>query len=83
MFKLLISRRAANTSKKLPQYVQDAVVLALEEIIDDPFLGKPLSRELSEMFSYRIGVYRIIYKVSVKEKKIRVLKIGHRSKVYN
>lgn len=57
--------------------------MAMEEIINDPFLGKPLSRELSDKLSFRIGVYRIVYKVSVKENTVRVLRIGHRSKVYN
>lgn len=83
MFKLLISIRAANAAKKLPYYVQDAVTLAMEEIVDDPFLGKPLSRELSDKLSFRVGVYRIVYTVSVKENTIRVLRIGHRSNVYN
>ena len=47
MFNLLISKRASNALKKLPYKHQDAIVLAFEDIVENPHLGKPLSRELS------------------------------------
>jgi len=83
MFRILISKRASNKLKKLSQNHQDAIILAFEEIADDPYLGKPLSRELLGKFSYRVGVYRIVYKVDQKDKKILVLRVGHRARVYN
>ena len=61
---------------------QKAIILALTEIKDDPFLGKPLTRELSGRFSFRVGIYRIVYKVNLKDKIIDILTAGHRATVY-
>lgn len=83
MFELLISRRASNQLKKLPKEHQKALILAFEEIIEEPLLGKPLTDELSAQFSFRVGAYRIVYKVNQKDNKILVLRVGHRGKVYN
>lgn len=83
MFNLLISKRASNALKKLPFKHQDAIVLAFEEIVENLYLGKPLSRELSDKLSFRVGIYRIIYKVNKKDNKILILRVRHRPKVYN
>ena len=63
-------------------YGENNLDSALFEIKEFPFIGKPLSRELTGSFSYRIGVYRIIYKVYEKEKLVRVMTAGHRATVY-
>ena len=83
MYKLLISSRARKDIKKLSKKYLSPVVEALQEIKENPLLGKPLTRELSGKFSYRVGVYRIIYKVNSKDKFVFVLTVGHRSTVYN
>lgn len=54
-----------------------------EDLKDDPLLGKALKRDLSGQFSYRIGVYRVTYKIYKKEKIVKILTVGHRSSVYN
>ena len=82
MFKLLISTRAQRRLKQLKQIHQEAILTALEEIKEDPFIGKPLTRELTGRFSFRVGVHRIIYKISQKDKTVSVLNAGHRNDVY-
>ncbi len=82
MFRLFISTRAKKRLKLLKLTHQEAILAALEEIKEDPFIGKPLTRELTGRFSFRVGVHRIIYKVSLSDKTIRVLNAGHRSDVY-
>jgi len=83
MFKLLISVRARKELKKLKRLHQEAIVAALEEIKDEPLAGKPLTRELTGRFSYKVGIFRIIYKVNLQNKTVRVISAGHRSMVYN
>ncbi len=56
---------------------------ALENIAKDPSLGKPLTRELRGRWSYRVGDYRIIYRIYVTEVVVLVLTIGHRKDVYS
>lgn len=82
MFRLLISTRAQRRLKQLKQNHQEAILSALEEIKENPFIGKPLTRELTGRFSFRVGVYRIIYKVGRNDKTVRVLNAGHRNDIY-
>ncbi len=82
MFRLLISTRAQKRLKLLKKTHQEAILSALEEIKENPFMGKPLTRELTGRFSFRVGVYRIIYIVSEGNKTVRVLNAGHRADVY-
>ena len=53
-----------------------------EELKDNPYLGKPLTREHEGKFSYKVGTYRVVYKIYEKEKRVFVLTAGHRSTVY-
>ena len=61
--------------------------LALEEIFEDlkeePLLGKKLSRDLTNRFSYRVGVFRIIYLLNEDDKTVTILTADHRERVYN
>jgi len=83
MYKIRISSRAEKEIKKISHPHQKAIILALAEIREEPFLGKPLTRELMGRFSFRVGIYRIIYKVNKKDKIIDVLTTGHRATVYD
>lgn len=82
MYKLRISLKAENEIKKISHPHQKAIILSLAEIKEEPLLGKPLTRELTGRFSFRVAVYRIIYKVNKKDKTIDILTIGHRATVY-
>jgi mRNA interferase RelE/StbE len=83
VYKLLIRSKAKDTLRKLPDKHRQALVEGLGDITAGSYLGKPLSRELSERFSYRVGVYRIIYKIDEQNKVVYVSSIGHRRSVYS
>lgn len=82
MYELRIYKHARREIKKMPRRYQNALLDGLNEIRENPFSGKPLVRKLVGKYSYRIGIYRIIYKVNKKDKIISVLTAGHRSGVY-
>lgn len=82
MFEVRISSRAEKQIKQIKKIYQTAILSALEELREDPLLGKPLTRELTGSFSIKIGVYRIIYKINKKDKIITILTAGHRATVY-
>lgn len=82
MYNLNISPRAQKRFKKFPKNYKKAVKEAIETIREEPFLGKPLSRELSGKFSYKVGTYRIIYKINQKDKFIEIITAGHRATIY-
>lgn len=83
MYKLIISAEAKRELKKMKWVYQEAIVAALEEIRHDPYVGKPLMRELLGKYSYRVGMYRIIYKIKESDKTVLVFTAGHRATVYN
>lgn len=83
MYGVKLTARAKRALKKLPESYKAAIALAIDELKEDPTLGKPLGRELTGKFSLRIGVLRIIYKVYKDDRMILVFNIDHRSKVYN
>ena len=82
MYKLHIASKAKKELRKISRIHQEAIISAFEELKEDPFIGKPLTRELTGRFSYRVGVYRIIYKINDKDKIVYVISAGHRSTVY-
>ena len=82
MYRLVISPRALRQLKNIKQIHKRAVKLALEDIKEDPEIGKNLTGELTGRFSYRVGVYRIIYKVNARDKSVSILIADHRSTVY-
>lgn len=82
MFEIRISSKTEKQIKRIKKIYQIALLSALEDLRDDPFTGKPLSKDLTKRFSYRINSYRIIYKINKKDKIVNILSAGHRSTVY-
>jgi mRNA interferase RelE/StbE len=65
--------------KKILTYLKDKI-----KPIDDPrSLGKSLSGELSGLWRYRVGDYRIIAKIEDDHFVILVTHVGHRKNVYD
>lgn len=73
--------------RKLGHTAQKRILNFLKEKImpsDDPrFSGKPLSGELTGLWRYRVGDYRIIAKIEDNNFIILVVHIGHRKNVYD
>lgn len=83
MFRIKLTARAKRELKYLSKRYGYSLAEIIEDLKENPFLGKPLVRELTGQYSYKVGIYRIIYKVNKKDKTILILTVGHRSKVYN
>ncbi|NRB11538.1 MAG: type II toxin-antitoxin system mRNA interferase toxin, RelE/StbE family [Rickettsiaceae bacterium] len=85
MFKVLWDKHSVNDlkkidytdAKKIIQKVEDHLAKAPEK------LGKPLSAEYKGLYRYRYRNYRIIYQLFKEEITITIVKVGHRSSVYD
>lgn len=55
---------------------------ALEEIQQDPFIGKPLKEPLQGFWSYRVSHYRVIYEIKSREIRVEVVDIDERKIIY-
>lgn len=82
MYRLIVAPQGQRELKKIKRYAKEAISLALDEIKEDPLLGKPLTRDLTGKFAYKVGVYRIIYKVNKTDKVVYIISAGHRSIAY-
>ena len=83
MFKIKLTAKAKRELKNLSKLDKLQVGEIIGEFKEDPLIGKPLSRELIRKFSYRVGVYRVIYLVNQEDKLVIILSVGHRGIVYN
>ncbi len=73
--------QAFKVLKKLPKEIIKRVLDKFDEVIEDPF--RYLEHyEGEDLYKFRIGDYRALVKVNIKEKSLLVQVFGHRSKVY-
>lgn len=72
--------------EKLDTQIQRQIQKFLRERLlpaENPrLLGKPLSGNLSEFWSYRIADYRVICKIEDKELVILIVRVAHRRHMY-
>ncbi len=83
MFKIKLTAKSKRELKNLSKLDKFRVGEIIEELKENPLIGKPLQRELIRRYSYRVGVYRIIYKINQEDKIVEVLSADHRLRVYN
>jgi len=62
--KLTYSEMARNQIMKLPPIIEKGIRVLLEELQDEPYLGKALQRDLTGYRSVPFKRYRVIYKIS-------------------
>ncbi len=80
-FELIFTKEFLKRLKRLDRQTQVRMLRELRILEVKPFVSKQLVGRLSELKSFRIGDYRVIYQVS--EQKIVIRTIGHRKKVYD
>jgi mRNA interferase RelE/StbE len=80
-FELIFTREFLKWLERLDKKTQIRILKELKILEDKPFASKQLVGRLSELKSFRVGDYRIIYQVS--EQTIVIRTIGHRKKVYD
>ena len=82
MFNIIFDKKAAVYFKKLDSENKIRIGKKLEDLKNNPELGKPLTGNLSGLWSLRIGKYRLIYQIKNQELVIFILDLGHRKNVY-
>lgn len=85
MAELLLTTRAKNDLKVLPQPIREAVLDTLTRLEGDPEgLGKEMRGRLRGLWSCRVGNYRILYTIEAGAKRTTVIvrAIRHRAAAY-
>ncbi len=73
---------AAKAIKKLDPTVRKRVRAAIDALCEDPHRGKPLQLTLKDLYSWRTGDWRIIYRIERQRIEIVHATVGHRREVY-
>ena len=81
MVKMTFWDKARKDLHRLGRPLRRQIVLVCKEIFDDFAIGKPLTGTLSGYRGHRMGVYRIVYKVTASSH-IEIVAIGHRKDIY-
>ncbi|MBW2603595.1 MAG: type II toxin-antitoxin system RelE/ParE family toxin [Deltaproteobacteria bacterium] len=80
-YKLRVTDEIVSLIRGMHPLLKRRIKAAFTEIIKDPYCGKALKEELSDLRSFRIKRFRIIYKVSIK-KEINIVALGPRKYIY-
>ena len=84
MFEIALDKQADKFLRKSEHILFDRIVKKLEELKINPVPhdSKRVQRYNDPTFRIRIGDYRALYRVNYEEKRIVVVKIDHRERVY-
>ena len=82
VFTVLLHPKAAKELEKIENATKARIVERLRDLRDNPErVGKILRH--SNFWSLRVGDYRAIYEINRSRRRVVVLFIGHRKKVYD
>jgi len=79
--RIRVSDETADLIKGLHPEIKRRVKSALKMILSDPDIGRPLKDELKKLHSYKVGRFRIIYKLSSRGI-VEIVAIGPRRTIY-
>jgi mRNA interferase RelE/StbE len=83
-YTVVFHRDAKKDIKKLHPQIRARVIGALEQIADNPKLhGAILLSGYVDTYRYRVGAYRVVYRVNDDELEVLILDAKPRGEVYN
>lgn len=82
MYQIVLSRIAEKDLDKVNKKYKPHIFAALFDLRKDPHLGKKLEGKFRDCYSFRVGFYRIIYKIYKTKLNILIIRIGPRQGVY-
>jgi len=68
--------------KKLPEHVRARLLLAIEDMMSNPYSGVRLRGDLGGLLRWRTGDYRIVYKIDEQKHLVVLIDVGPRKSVY-
>ncbi|HHF42548.1 MAG TPA: type II toxin-antitoxin system RelE/ParE family toxin [Candidatus Aminicenantes bacterium] len=83
-FEIIWHEKALGDLKALEKQISRKIIERIKNYlaVNPQKLGKPLKGILKGLYRYRLGDYRIIYTIDLAERKLIILHIAHRKKIY-
>ncbi len=82
MYRIEYSETSRNQIRTLDPFIKPIIKRRIEELKDNPFLGKQLERQLAGYYSYKARRFRIIYKIVPHAMTLQIHYVGHRKDIY-
>lgn len=82
-YKITFKRSVTKDFMNIPKQDVAKILNKIESLSDDPRAEGCIKITGKELYRVRQGMYRIIYEISDQSLVINVVKIGHRSNVYD
>ncbi len=82
-YNLLLSHKFDRDFSRLEKTLQDRVVWGLRDLNEAPHAGKQLKGKLKELWSWRVGKYRILYQIQEEKLLVFAISVRHRKHVYD
>jgi len=82
-YRILYTQEAARCIRKLDKTVKERIRKGINRLSERPELGKRLTGLLNDRWSYRVGDWRILYKIRKTQLLVLILTAGHRRDVYD
>ncbi len=82
MYRIIVAPEAKKGLKTIARIYTKGIAEAIEALKEDPHIGKPLTRQLTGRYTYKVGVYRVIYKIKETDKIVYIINAGHRANIY-
>lgn len=82
-YSVILHREAKKDIKKLHPQIRGRVITALDQIAENPRLhGSLLLSGYADIYRYRVGHHRIVYRINDNELEVLVLDAKPRGEVY-
>lgn len=86
MYELVVLNSAVRELKKFDKPVRAKLLVVLDKIAQNPFIGDLLKGDLATIYSYHVKIngiaYRIAYQIDAQEIIVVVMQIGTRENFY-
>ena len=81
-YSIQIKKSALKELQKLSATERPRLIAAIDQLVEQPHIGKLLKGDLSGLRRLRVGTYRIIYEVDDGKVLILILRVAHRKIIY-
>lgn len=81
-YSLQIKQSALKELQRLPKPDRQRLIEAIDQLMDNPHVGKLLKGEFSGLRRIRAGDYRVIYEINEGQVQVLVVRVAHRKQVY-
>ncbi|CAN5322395.1 type II toxin-antitoxin system RelE/ParE family toxin [soil metagenome] len=83
-WQIKIERKAQKAIKKIPNPYQSNIIQAINELSKDPRPERCKKlKGVADIWRIRVSDYRIVYQIKDNQLKVVVIRIGHRSDIYD